>query len=68
METNMPSGAWQCSKTGAWVFPPSPVEKMANENAQLKALLGAVVDALPKTAKDKIPAELLEVLNAPPAP
>lgn len=59
----------------AWVFTPDSGKQALEENTELKVkldkqqqLLLALINALPKTTKDKLPADLLEVLNEPETP
>lgn len=63
------------SNSGARVFNRSPLAGLSENAAALQAkldsqqaLMKALIDALPKSTKDKIPAELLEALNGSDSP
>ena len=68
--SNIPEVHYVDPHSGALIFPPSPTSRLADENKALKEqlethkqLLSALVDALPKSTKDKLPSDLLEGLS-----
>lgn len=59
-----------CPNSGALIFPPNKqaedTKALEQKVAKQDALIAALLNALPKTTRDKIPSELLEgVTDAP---
>jgi len=49
--------------SGAWVFPPSAGQTLAEENAKLKTLLASILAALPADVTRKIPDEHMKAVT-----